>query len=123
MRSSSLLARVMLILICSIETSEFDMMDDLIKYYDGRPLPFGQLLIELHAWKWTHPKANKLVRWFENLERAGLRPFMAEPNLGELAGAKESNCVDNNYLEWPRITNPHLSYANIPSSISEESMP
>lgn len=63
-----------------IENSEYGMMDDLIKFYDGRPLPFGQLLIELHAWTWTHPKANTLVRWFEKLEKAGLRPFMSELN-------------------------------------------
>jgi hypothetical protein len=56
-------------------------MDDLISFYDGRPLPFGQLLIEIHAWTWTHPKAKPLIKWFENLEKAGLRPFMAEPNL------------------------------------------
>jgi len=64
-----------------IENSEFPTMDDLISFYDGRPLPFGQLLIEIHAWTWTHPKAKPLIKWFENLEKAGLRPFMAEPNL------------------------------------------
>lgn len=64
-----------------IETSEFDVLDDVIAAYQGRPLPFGQLLIEIHAWKWQKPKVSTMVPWLENLEKAGLRPFMSEPNL------------------------------------------
>ena len=59
------------------------MLDDVIAAYQGRPLPFGQLLIEIHAWKWQKPKVSTMVPWLENLEKAGLRPFMSEPNLGE----------------------------------------
>jgi hypothetical protein len=76
----------------SIETSEFGVLDDVIAAYQGRPLPFGQLLIEIHAWKWQKPKVSTMVPWLENLEKAGLRPFMSEPNLGK-----------QTYRLWSRI--------------------
>lgn len=56
-------------------------MEDLLKSYKGRPLPFGQLLIEIHAYEDRFPNSIKLVNWFSALENAGLRPFMFEPNL------------------------------------------
>jgi hypothetical protein len=60
----------------SIETYEFDTMRDLLKEYSGRPLPFGQLQIEVHAWETHFPQMSTLEAWFDMLEDAGLRPFM-----------------------------------------------
>lgn len=67
--------------ICSIETFEFAVMEDILKNYQDKPLPFGQLLIEIHAYEDRFPNSMKLVNWFSALENAGLRPFMFEPNL------------------------------------------
>jgi len=65
-----------------IETYEFETLETLLKDYDdGRPLPFGQLLIEVHAWASHFPRSRKLIDWFNLLENAGLRPFMNEPNM------------------------------------------
>ena len=44
----------------------------------GKPLPFGQLQIELHTWNRKFPE---LLEWWQKLEQAGLRPFFQEPNL------------------------------------------
>lgn len=56
-------------------------MEDILKNYEDKPLPFGQLLIEIHAYQDRFPNSMKLVNWFSALENAGLRPFMFEPNL------------------------------------------
>lgn len=56
-------------------------MEDLLEAYKGRTLPFGQLLIEVHAWSTHFPNSMSLVKWFDKLENAGLRPFMFEPNM------------------------------------------
>jgi len=65
----------------SIETYEFETLKDLLIAYKGRPLPFGQLQIEIHAWLSHFQQTSKLMSWWESLEDAGLRPFMNEPNL------------------------------------------
>ena len=44
----------------------------------GRPLPFGQLQLEVHVWG---KKFDEFLSWWEKLEAAGLRPFWTEPNL------------------------------------------
>lgn len=56
-------------------------MNDIVKQYEGRPLPFGQLSIEIHAYEDRFPTSMPLVNWFSALENAGLRPFMNEANL------------------------------------------
>jgi len=63
-----------------IEGWEFDTLTTLIKPYvtSGRPLPFGQLSIEIHIWNKTFAQ---FLSWWEMLEAAGLRPFWTEPNL------------------------------------------
>jgi len=64
-----------------IETYEFETLKDLLKEYEGRALPFGQLQIEIHAWKSHFQKTSQLMTWWTSLEKAGLRPFMNEANL------------------------------------------
>ncbi|QRW04843.1 methyltransferase domain protein [Ceratobasidium sp. AG-Ba] len=68
------------ILKVDIEGSEFDTLTSMIKYFKerGRPLPFGQLQLEIHADKITFAQ---FLKWWEDLEEAGLRPFWTEPNL------------------------------------------
>ncbi|KAG8886277.1 hypothetical protein FRB98_001374 [Tulasnella sp. 332] len=66
------------ILKIDIEGYEFELMTDLIKHYEGRPLPFGQLQLEIHA---PGKSFEEFLRWWQALEDAGLRPFWTEPNL------------------------------------------
>lgn len=68
------------ILKVDIEGWEFDTFATVFKSYIAadRPLPFGQLLIEIHAW---NKKFTDVLSWWELLEAAGLRPFRTETNL------------------------------------------
>ncbi|KAI0318843.1 methyltransferase domain-containing protein [Amylostereum chailletii] len=64
-----------------IEGAEFAALSVLIAALPpGRALPFGQLQLEVHAWN-AHARFDTFLRWWETLERAGLRPFWTEPNL------------------------------------------
>lgn len=65
-----------------IEGNEFDSLEVFIDGFHGKPLPFGQLQLEVHvfgtsAWQ----EFPKFLKWWEKLETAGLRPFFSEPNL------------------------------------------
>jgi hypothetical protein len=68
------------ILKIDIEGWEFETLTTLIESYRaaGRPLPFGQLQLEIHIWNKKFPE---YLEWWETLEEAGLRPFWTEPNL------------------------------------------
>jgi len=68
------------ILKIDIEGWEFETLTQIIQPYisSGEPLPFGQLIVELHTWG---KNFNQFFLWWEMLERAGLRPFMNEINL------------------------------------------
>ncbi|KAJ7701825.1 methyltransferase domain-containing protein [Mycena rosella] len=68
------------ILKMDIERLEFETLAAIIKPYlaSGRPLPFGQLQLEVHVWNMTF---EEYLTWWEMLEAAGLRPFWTEPNL------------------------------------------
>jgi len=61
-----------------IEGYEFTVLTELLRHYKGRPLPFGQLQLEIHSWG---KDFHEFVTWWEALEGAGLRPFFIEPNL------------------------------------------
>ena len=41
----------------------------------GKPLPFGQLQLEIHIWDRSF---EYFLTWWEKLEKAGLRPFWTE---------------------------------------------
>jgi hypothetical protein len=60
-----------------IERWEFETLTALIKPYlaSGRPLPFGQLQLEVHIWNMNF---KEYLIWWEMLEAAGLRPFWTE---------------------------------------------
>ncbi|KAA1471693.1 hypothetical protein DENSPDRAFT_837743 [Dentipellis sp. KUC8613] len=75
------------ILKIDIEGAEFDSLTELLSSYQPagygqswKPLPFGQLQIEIHA-REGHEKFAQFSQWWSNLEDAGLRPFWTEPNL------------------------------------------
>ncbi|KAL6308922.1 methyltransferase domain-containing protein [Sparassis latifolia] len=74
------------ILHIDIEGYEFEVMRALAHDFVSDPsapgtpgvLPFGQLIIEMHVW---HQRFTDFLAWWQMLEGAGLRPFMAEVNL------------------------------------------
>lgn len=70
------------ILKVDIEGSEFDVLGALLDAYKGRPLPFGQLQIEIHLWG---KNFESFLTWWERLEEAGLRPFWTEVSFLELS--------------------------------------
>jgi len=61
-----------------IEGYEFDVLSHLVSEYKDKPLPFGQLQLEVHAWSKSFLE---FLTWWQSLEAAGLRPFYTEPNL------------------------------------------
>jgi len=68
------------ILKVDIEGAEFDTLTSMMQHYkeQNKPLPFGQLQLEIHA---NEISFAKFLKWWEDLEEAGLRPFWTEPNL------------------------------------------
>lgn len=73
------------ILKIDIEGNEFPALRSMIKHYKskGKPLPFGQLQIEIHADRMPgvadpHKAFREFLEWWESLEGAGLRPFWTE---------------------------------------------
>ncbi|KAJ7682863.1 methyltransferase domain-containing protein, partial [Mycena rosella] len=65
-----------------IEGSEFSALTAVIQSFKGKPLPFGQMQIELHIG--YNPDMNTvgaIDKWWTMLEDAGLRPFWTELNL------------------------------------------
>ncbi|KXN83207.1 hypothetical protein AN958_01721 [Leucoagaricus sp. SymC.cos] len=106
------------ILKIDIESWEFVTLATMIKPYlqSGKPLPFGQLQIELHLW---HKSFEEILEWWEILEEAGLRPFWTEPNLVYLNFNREStsdlaeysflNVKGNNVF----IKDPSTSYEEV----------
>jgi len=68
-----------------VEGAEFPALRALMKAYKGQPLPFGQLQLEIHADRQPgvvdEDRFTEFLKWWEELEHAGLRPFWTEPNL------------------------------------------
>ncbi|KAH6673983.1 methyltransferase domain-containing protein [Plectosphaerella plurivora] len=64
-----------------VEGSEFPTLDSFLEDYEGKALPFGQLLIEIHLWEGSPDTIPDLLKWWEKLESFGLRPVSDEANL------------------------------------------
>jgi len=68
-----------------VEGYEFPALASLFKAFKGRPLPIGQLQLEIHADRQPGVRDDQrfieFLKWWEELEAAGLRPFWTEPNL------------------------------------------
>ncbi len=65
-----------------IEFAEFAAMDGLSRDFpvtDGKELPIGQLMVEIHFF--NAQTAAGYLSWWEGLEARGLRPTWTEPNL------------------------------------------
>jgi len=87
------------ILKVDIEGAEYTAMESLIRAYKEKnlPLPFGQLLIELHVWgEWDN--FEKFKGWWELLEEAGLRPFWTEPNIPHAAFVHPPNVAEWSFI-------------------------
>ncbi|KAJ7088552.1 methyltransferase domain-containing protein [Mycena crocata] len=69
-----------------IEGSEYATLAEVIQSFQGQPLPFGQMQIEIHI---PYAKGSGATpttiaafdKWWSMLEDAGLRPFWTELNL------------------------------------------
>ncbi|KAF8172559.1 methyltransferase domain-containing protein [Mycena galopus ATCC 62051] len=66
-----------------IEGSEFAALTAVIESFKGKPLPFGQMQIEIHlSFAPDYVKTvGEFDKWWTMLEDAGLRPFWTELNL------------------------------------------
>jgi len=71
------------ILKIDIEYSEFNALSSLNAYTQGpeEEFPLGQVLIELHLFKWQGITYPTFLDWWESIEYRGLRPTWTEPNL------------------------------------------
>ncbi|KAJ7503828.1 methyltransferase domain-containing protein [Mycena galericulata] len=71
------------ILKIDIEGSEFAALAAILAAFEGRPLPFGQLQLEVHIASPASPDISTLgalSAFWSTLEAAGLRPFWTELN-------------------------------------------
>lgn len=66
-----------------IEGAEFESLAEMIRS-SSSVLPFGQLQLEIHALNSEYAEFPKFLGWWESLEKAGLRPFWTETNLGHV---------------------------------------
>ncbi|KAJ7079592.1 methyltransferase domain-containing protein [Mycena belliarum] len=65
-----------------IEGSEFSALKAVIESFEGKPLPFGQMQIEIHiGYEAGMNTVGAIDDWWTMLEDAGLRPFWTELNL------------------------------------------
>ena len=93
------------ILKIDIEGWEFETITTLLTPYitSGRPLPFGQLQLEIHIWGKSF---TEFLEWWETLEAAGLRPFWTEVGV-------ECVHMDLKYITLTRTpSQPNLVYQN-----------
>ncbi|KAH8813738.1 methyltransferase domain-containing protein [Flagelloscypha sp. PMI_526] len=68
------------ILKMDIEGAEFKTLAALIASFEGQPLPFGQLQVEIHFGSSGYKTIPEFAEWWKILEDAGLRAFWTEPN-------------------------------------------
>lgn len=59
---------------------EFDALQSLVREYAGQALPIGQLQVEIHLNEHIDGLPS-FLKWWESLEKGGLRPVWTEPNL------------------------------------------
>ncbi|PPQ65698.1 hypothetical protein CVT24_012116 [Panaeolus cyanescens] len=83
------------ILKIDIEGWEFETLTALIKPYiqSRKPLPFGQLQLEIHLW---NKSFEYFLGWWEMLEEAGLRAFWTEVNTCHNSNhVSSADCLSN----------------------------
>ncbi|EPQ57149.1 hypothetical protein GLOTRDRAFT_58317 [Gloeophyllum trabeum ATCC 11539] len=70
------------ILKVDIEGAEFESLTSFLNAHSvTEGLPIGQLQLEIHARDSKYGEFKNFLKWWESLERFGLRPFWTEPNL------------------------------------------
>ncbi|TFK54561.1 hypothetical protein OE88DRAFT_1624747 [Heliocybe sulcata] len=70
------------ILKIDIEGAEFESLTAFLDAHSlTGGLPIGQLQLEIHARDGKYAEFPNFLKWWESLERFGLRPFWTEPNL------------------------------------------
>jgi hypothetical protein len=106
------------ILKIDLEGWEFEVLFQILQPYiaSGEPVPFGQLLIELHAWD---KKFEDFLSWWEMLESAGLRPFMSEVRVTaylpvDCAYIVQVNLVYQNYNKGRDTALVEVCHSEIP---------
>ncbi|KAJ7081833.1 methyltransferase domain-containing protein [Mycena belliarum] len=73
------------ILKIDLEGAEFSTLVSIIADSREKPLPFGQLLLEVHiGWSEDMTTVDHFAKWFERLERAGLRPYYFEVSMTDV---------------------------------------
>ncbi|TEA14312.1 hypothetical protein C8034_v003520 [Colletotrichum sidae] len=83
-----------------IEGDEFPTIESFFKdfergeKYEGKEVPVGQLVIEIHVPD-KGPRITQFAEWWERLERSGMRPAMSEANyLAVTVGDGKPCCVE-----------------------------
>ena len=111
------------ILKIDIEGWEFEVLPQILQPYiaSGEPVPFGQLLIEVHAWD---KKFEDFLTWWEMLESAGLRPFMAEVCVAvylsvDYAYIVQVNLVYQNYNRGSDTALTEVCHSEFPTAVVE----
>jgi len=71
------------ILKIDVEGSEYTALDSFMDWCDanGGVMPVGQVMIELHLMDDQHVNFERFTKWWERLERFGMRPTWLEINL------------------------------------------
>ncbi|KAI9681227.1 MAG: hypothetical protein M1817_002509 [Caeruleum heppii] len=69
------------ILKVDVEGSEYAAFDRFMDDFENKPLPIGQLMIELHLFDDENVNFERFYRWWERLESFGMRPTWLEVNL------------------------------------------
>ncbi|KAJ7872200.1 methyltransferase domain-containing protein [Mycena leptocephala] len=84
-----------------IEGWEFSALTAIIESFKGKPLPFGQMQIEIHLnYEPDHiATVGAFDKWWTTLEEAGLRPFWTETNFIDVSYFRRGA----NVVEWSFI--------------------
>ncbi|KAF8176715.1 hypothetical protein K438DRAFT_1681961 [Mycena galopus ATCC 62051] len=87
------------ILKMDLEGSEFATLVSMIADSQEEPLPFGQLLLTVHVgWSQDMMTVGHFDRWFNRLERAGLRPFYFEISMMDVNTLRQEPAVAHWYF-------------------------
>lgn len=81
------------------EGAEFKILPDVITHFGNGNLPFGQLLLEIHADQMENAyKVDDFAAWWEMLEDAGLRAFTSELNFPAIHWNPFPTAMEMNFL-------------------------
>lgn len=78
-----------------VEGSEFDVLNDLFMQHRKKPLPIGQLQLEIHAYNGNFAA---WLKWWQLLEETGLRPFFREVNYFDSNRNVETKLVEYSFV-------------------------